>query len=74
MVTSEFIFPQIEELIAMSSPPRVENKNYWLAADINALTGLTSALSTAVCVEQHFDGNTFYTKVRADTQKRSYIS
>ncbi len=33
----------------MSSPPREQNKNYWLAADINALNGLTGALSEAVC-------------------------
>ena len=55
---------QIDELIAMSSPPREQNKNYWLAADINALNGLTGALSEAVCEPGVLQGKTdkFYSK------------
>ena len=47
---------QIDELKAMSSPPRERGKNFWLTADVDALNGLTEALSEAVCVEQHLDG------------------
>ena len=51
---------QIDELKAMSSPPRERGKNYWLTADIDALNGLTEALSEAVCVEQHLDGKVLH--------------
>lgn len=42
---------QISEVQGMSSPPQLENQNYFLAADFQALDSIVSSIVSQTCVD-----------------------